>query len=536
VFFFFSFSNVRFSTRVDMSVQAETSDSAPLIEKEFDHSRYAIYIVVINLGLNFALYGFQNVLSTYLACYLGLTDSAGSLTNTIAGLTYVVALLSGFVADVAWGLYKTIVVGTVLFFIANVILLVGNVVFVTTEVTLVLNIMSAFGIVFFIVGSGGTKACTSAFLGEQFGPSKQQQEKRSRFYSWYYLSIQFGSIGVSIAAPIILQQLPWGAWGLFAILGGSFVVFFPIFLFGSRGFKKRPPQGSVYRVFFAIIGCALRLNRREHRAPGSHWLDSAKREHEPVLVEEVKTVMRVLLVFAPLPFFWAVFFQVYRFFFFFFDRFWFCGFFDVLFCYKMYSVWVKQASFMNLVIGGSSSPAAVARSVVDALDQSGVSATCLQAFNTSGVGGWAIPPSTTITLNPLFDCFLIPLFASVLYPLLNRVVKFSPFRSMSFVSFVICFVARVTPLRKMAAGHIFTMGALVTAGAVELAIAANPPNTVSIWWIVPQYFLVSVAEILLRFEILFLSLFLLLNFLFFGAFFFFLWKWNFFLFFFLCSA
>jgi hypothetical protein len=40
---------------------------------------------------------------------------------------------------------------------------------------------------------------------------------------------------------------------------------------------------------------------------------------------------------------------------------------------------------------------------------------------------------------------LIPLFASGLYPLLGRCVK-------------------VTPLRKMAAGHIFTVAALVTAG------------------------------------------------------------------------
>jgi hypothetical protein len=58
-----------------------------LIEKEsIDHSSYAIFIVVINLGLNFALYGFQNVLSTYLKQNLGLVESGDSLTNAIAGL------------------------------------------------------------------------------------------------------------------------------------------------------------------------------------------------------------------------------------------------------------------------------------------------------------------------------------------------------------------------------------------------------------------------------------------------------------------
>lgn len=362
--------------------QVLVNEAQPLIESSFDHSRYAIFIVVINLGLNFALYGFQNVLSTYLKNYLGLVDSAGSWTNAIAGLTYVIALLSGFIADVFWGLYKTIVVGTVLFFFSMIILFVGNVVFATQASTLTLEILSVAGIILFIVGSGGTKACTSAFLGEQFGPSKEQQEKRSRFYSWYYLSIQFGSIGVSLASPIILDIQPWGAWGLFAILAGSFAIFFPIFLIGGKGFKKRPPQGSVYRTFFSIIGCALRNNRHGNRSPGSHWLDSAKLEHDARLVDEVKDVLRVLLVFAPLPFFWAVFFQ-------------------------MYSVWVEQAESMNTVVGGT----------IDAVTF--INGQC----NFTTTGGWNIPAPTTITLNPLFDCFLIPLFASGLYPLLGKCVK-----------------------------------------------------------------------------------------------------------------
>ena len=261
-------------------------------------------------GLNFALYGFQNILSTYLACYLDLPGAAGPLTNVFAGLTYVIALLSGVLADARWGLYKTIVVGTALFFAANLLLLVGNVVFVAAGSGTALTVLSFAGIAVLVLGSGGTKACTSAFLGEQFGPSKAQQEKRARFYSWYYLSIQFGSIGVSLASPIILQQLPWGAWALFAILGGSFFLFFPVFLYGSRGFRKRPPQGSVLSTFFSIIGSAVRRNRRAPpRPPGVHWLEAAKLDHSPQLVEDVKSVLRVLLVFTPLPFFWAIFFQ-----------------------------------------------------------------------------------------------------------------------------------------------------------------------------------------------------------------------------------
>ncbi len=248
-------------------------------------------------------------MSTYLEQHLGLPAAAGPLTNTFAALSYVVALLSGMLADARWGLYKTILVGTAVFFLANVLLLIGNIVFLETGGMLPLTVLSFAGIALFVVGSGGTKACTSAFLGDQFGPSKAQQEKRSRFYSWYYLSIQFGSIGVSIGAPILLDQSPWGAWALFATLGGSFVLFVPIFLYGSRGFRKRLPQGSVYSTVFAIVGSALRRNRAAPRTAGVHWLEAAKFDHDAALVEDVKSVLRVLLVFAPLPFFWAIFFQ-----------------------------------------------------------------------------------------------------------------------------------------------------------------------------------------------------------------------------------
>ena len=110
-----------------------------------------------------------------------------------------------------------------------------------------------------------------------------------------------------------------------------------------------------------------------------------------------------------------------------------------------------------------------------------VTAQCLAsgAHNITAVnGGFSIPAPTTITLNPIFDCILIPVFASVLYPLLNRCIK-------------------VTPLRKMAAGHIFTMAALLTAAFVEIEMEKVGDGNLTVFWIIPQYFLVSIAEILL---------------------------------------
>lgn len=123
----------------------------------------------------------------------------------------------------------------------------------------------------------------------------------------------------------------------------------------------------------------------------------------------------------PLPFFWAIFFQ-------------------------LYSVWVVQAEEMNRFIGSW----------------------CMFAGGAEGGGGGCyshfflplvVPAPITNTLNPIFDVILIPLFASGLYPALQK-----------------CGL-NVTPLRKIAVGHIFTILALVVAGFVEIGIA-NAPDLV----------------------------------------------------------
>lgn len=136
---------------------------------------------------------------------------------------------------------------------------------------------------------------------------------------------------------------------------------------------------------------------------------------------------------------------------------------------------------MNTVIGGT---------VLSASLDEGI---CTFSYS----GGWNVPAPLTITLNPLFDCFIIPLFAYVLYPFLERCFKYCVCAELCVCVFLTFPTSRVTPLRKMAAGHVFTMASLVTAGVVELFIAQNAVCSVSVWWIVPQYFLVSVAEILL---------------------------------------
>lgn len=183
----------------------------------------------------------------------------------------------------------------------------------------------------------------------------------------------------SIGTPFALQYLP--AWVTFAIILAPALVGLALFLMPSRSYRKRVPGTNgesdsgislvnlTYVVFTRFIGVIVSGMTLSRGLGDSHWLDKSKGKYGDQDVEDVKKSLRVLTVFVPLPFFWAVFFQ-------------------------MYSVWVYQAKLMDLRIGS-----------------------------------FDLPAGETTVLNGIIDIFLIPVFEKLLYPLIGtnrRLVQICP--------------------------------------------------------------------------------------------------------------
>ena len=88
----------------------------------------------------------------------------------------------------------------------------------------------------------------------------------------------------------------------------------------------------------------------------AHWLDLAKDKYDDQLVEDVKMVLRVLVIFIPIPVFWALFDQT--------------G-----------SRWTFQATRMNGALGSTT-----------------------------------IKPDQMQVVNPILVLFMIPAFDRIIYP------------------------------------------------------------------------------------------------------------------------
>lgn len=388
----------------------------------------ALSICLLNAGVCGTFYGLNSILAVYLSSNLHFSkDTAGALTNAFLAINYSFSLLGGIIADGYLGQYGTLV-------LASIVVIFGSLTIISAELFHTYYVplfvpLALTGIIVFFVGNGTGKPCLSTFLGDQFGKSEEDDKARTSWFSYYYLAIQFGSLITSLGIPFALQYLmgPF-RFSVFLMIVAPLFITLSIFVLASKNYNIKPPGGAVFYKFIKILfmGCCS-----SNEYPNSkHWLDKVKRKYTSQEVEDAKAVLRVLVIFVPLPFFWAVFFQ-------------------------MYSIWVFQAQEMD-----------------------------------TRIGSFVIPPATTTAINGILDILLIPIFESVIYPTLEKFFRF-------------------TNLRRIGAGHVFTMAALVVAGFVTLKISESPcqidkqgmpicpDGALHIVWILPQYILISCAEILL---------------------------------------
>ncbi len=328
------------------------------------------FIIGNEAAERFSFYGMKNILTFFLANYLLLSEypekaardgAAAAAYHVFVAAVYWFPLLGGLISDRLLGKYRTIMSLSLLYCVGH-------------------GLLAAFdhnkygfyaGLGLIALGSGGIKPCVSAQVGDQFDESNKQLVKR--VFSLFYWSINFGSFFASLLIPWTLKK--YGPPVAFGIPGGLMLLATFIFWLGRNQYVNVPPAGKDPHGFLPVVLDALRAKGPK----GGHWLDKAKALHPPEAVEGAKAVFRVMLVFAPIPLFWALFDQ-------------------------KGSTWIIQAQRMDLQLGP-----------------------------------WTLAPSQVMALNPAFVMLLIPFTEFVLFPLAARLgLKLTPLRRMTIGMFITC--------------------------------------------------------------------------------------------------
>jgi POT family proton-dependent oligopeptide transporter len=268
------------------------------------------------------------------------------------------------------------------------------------------------GMTLIVIGQSGIKPNLSAFVGDQF--TQEQAGLLDRVYSLFYVAINLGSAASQIATPWLLAGCAFGAIKLCEHSAVAWAFGVPGILMALALIIYL--AGSPTYVKVPPAGRDPNSFGAVLRTRVASGVQAARDRHGEPALEGMRSVFRIALVFAPILAFWALYFQY--------------G-----------SSWFNQAEQMD-------------REVL----------------------GWHLESAQMESLNAILILVMVPLFAYVLYPALERAG------------------IRLTLLRRMTAGMFIAVPAFLAAALIQSWIEAGQKPHIA--WQVIQYVIIAISETL----------------------------------------
>jgi POT family proton-dependent oligopeptide transporter len=292
----------------------------------------------------FSFYGMRNILTPFLAgsllMYLPESDRPGAAKDVfhifVIGV-YFFPLLGGWIADRVWGKYRTVLWFSLIYCAGQGMLAL----FVDNRIGFYT------GLALIALGSGGIKPLVASFMGDQFDQSNKRLAKLA--FDAFYWIINFGSLFASLLMPIFLRS--YGGAVAFGIPGVLMFIATVVFWMGRRKYVHVPPVASDPDSFLNVVRTALLARGETGARPGFNlavaggvlalaapaltpsigfvasvcvsivlviaaggggaWLqlERARGRHPDEAVDGVRSVLRILIVFALTTPFWSLFDQ-----------------------------------------------------------------------------------------------------------------------------------------------------------------------------------------------------------------------------------
>lgn len=319
------------------------------------------------------------------------------------------------------------------------------------------------------IGTGGIKACVSPLGADQFDEADvRESQTKASFFTWFFFSV---NIGAMFAFTIIVYIQDNVGWGLgFGIPAAAMVVSLILLLSGIRRYKRKPPSGSPLTRFVQVMVAAFRnwtvkvptdehqlferkddasaiggIRKLRHTRNLSFLDKAAVRSNlemdkenpwklcSVTQVEELKLFLRILPIIGTTVFLWTSYSQLVTFF-------------------------VRQGTTLDRKLGPH----------------------------------FQIPAASLPIFSVVNALIILPLYDKIAVPFVR---KYTPNSKRGFTS-----------LQRMGFGLCVSILSMIVAALVEKKrltiihehhLQDQPGLTIpmSIFWLVPQYFLVGMAEI-----------------------------------------
>lgn len=449
----------------------------PALKKDTGNWRACPYILANECCERLAYYGMSTNLVNFMKDRMGMANAAAAnnVTNW-GGTCYITPLIGAFLADAYLGRFWTIASFMIIYIFGLGLLTMATSVHGLVPACASKGVCdptpgqsAAVFIALYLIalGTGGIKPCVSSFGADQFDEHDDVERKsKSSFFNWFYFSINIGALVASSVLVYVQTHVGW-SWGfgipavVMAIAVGSFFVGTPLYR------HQRPGGSPLTRIAQVLVAATRKLGvavdgsalyetaDKESGIEGSRklehtrqfgFLDKAAVETQAdrtaaapspwrlctvTQVEELKSVVRLLPIWAS----GIVFATVYG---------------------QMSTMFVLQGNTLDASMGPKFK----------------IPSASLSIFDTLSVIAWV----------PVYDRILVPAVRSVTG------------RPRGF-----------TQLQRMGIGLVVSMFAMLAAGVLELVrlrtiaqhglYGEKDVVPISIFWQVPQYFIIGCAEV-----------------------------------------
>ncbi|GMJ00804.1 NRT1/ PTR family 8.1, ARABIDOPSIS THALIANA PEPTIDE TRANSPORTER 1, peptide transporter 1 [Hibiscus trionum] len=426
-----------------------------------------------------AYYGMSTNLVLYFKHQLNQQSATATKNNqNWGGTCYITPLIGAFLADSYLGRYWTIACFSIIYIIGMTLLALSASVHGmkprcyakdNCDPTETQSAMTFLALYLIALGTGGIKPCVSSYGADQFDDADEKEKKhKSSFFNWFYFSINIGALIAASVLVWIQTNKSWG-WG-FGIPAIAMAIAVCFFFSGTRLYRNQIPAGSPITRLCQVLVASIRKHNVavpddssllfETADAESNIKGSRKMEHTRNLrffdkaavetqtdqlkgsvnpwnlctvtqVEELKAIIRLLPIWAS----GIIFSTVYS---------------------QMGNLFTLQGERMDTRVGHSN---------------------------------FHIPPASLSIFDTLSVIFWVPIYDRIIVP---TVRKFTGHKN------------GLTQLQRMGIGLFISIFAMVAAAILEqerlkIVKEHNYYNVkempLTIFWQVPQYFLIGCAEV-----------------------------------------
>ncbi|KAJ6409031.1 hypothetical protein OIU84_008677 [Salix udensis] len=407
-------------------------------------------------------------------------SSATATRNNLnwGGTCYLTPLIGAFVADAYLGRYWTIASFSTIYVAGMALLTMSATVHGLKpkcyskdhcQPTSGQSAVTFLALYLIALGTGGIKPCVSSYGADQFDDDDETEKRhKSSFFNWFYLSINVGALIAGSVLVWVQDNVSWG-WG-FGIPTIAMAIAVVSFFSGTKLFRYQKPGGSPLTRICQVLVASFRKkkakvpadkallhetadaesdikgSRKLDHSEGFSFLDKAAVETEKddikgtinpwnlctvTQVEELKAIIRLLPVWATGIIFSAVYSQ-------------------------MGNLFVLQGETMDRYIGNSN---------------------------------FKIPSASLSIFDTLSVIFWVPVYDRIIVPVTRKLTGHKN---------------GLTQLQRMGIGLFISIFAMVSAAILELKrlqmvrddnYYEHDSVPMSIFWQVPQYFLIGCAEV-----------------------------------------